>query len=107
MTCRQPGDIPPTRRANRPTERLAGHRGGADRWEVVQAAEFIHLLRGQLRDMTGRLAWLERHGGAGRNDRERAMRTEAAGLRRDIEEAQILIDRLHCRYLGTKTRRLD
>ena len=34
------------------------------------------------------------------NGRARAMRLEAAALRRDMQEAQVLIDRLQRRYLS-------
>ena len=62
----------------------------------VQAVEFIRALQVQLRKMTSRLAWVERQGVAARSSRE--MRLEAAALRRDIQEARLLIERLQRRY---------
>jgi hypothetical protein len=50
--------------------------------------------------MTSKLAWLERQAVIRRNARACAMRIEGAALRRDINEAQILIDRLPRRYLN-------
>jgi hypothetical protein len=66
--------------------------------QSVQAAEFIRALRAHLHGVTSRLAWIERHHVAGSDARASAMRTEAASLRREINEAQILIDRLQRRY---------
>ena len=67
--------------------------------QAAQAVEFIRTLRVQLREMTSQLAWVERRGVTGRSSRE--MRIEAAALRRDITEANVLIDRLQRRYLGS------
>jgi hypothetical protein len=50
--------------------------------------------------MTTQLARVERQDVTGRNGRACALRTEAAALRRDIQEAQFLIDRLQRRYLN-------
>ena len=79
-----------------------GHDGSAGQWQLLQAKEFIRALHRQLDEMTSRLAWLERQDVAGRNDRVRARRIEAAELRRDIREAQLLIDRLRRSYLKAK-----
>jgi hypothetical protein len=68
-------------------------------WQAAQAAEFSRALQVQLRKMTSRLAWVERQGVTDRSSRE--MRLEAAALRRDIKEAQVLIDRLQLRYLNS------
>lgn len=68
-------------------------------WQAAQAAEFTRALQVQLREMTSQLAWIERQDVTGRNARTCAMRIEAAALRRDIQEAQVLIDRLRRRYL--------
>ncbi len=57
--------------------------------------ELVRALREQLDKMTARLAWIERQGVTGRN-----RRLEATWLRRDINEAQLLIDRLQRRYLN-------
>jgi hypothetical protein len=62
--------------------------------------EFIRALRMQLLEMTAKLTWIERQDVTPRNARAYAMRVEAAALRRDIQEAQFLIDRLVRRYLG-------
>jgi hypothetical protein len=68
-------------------------------WQAAQAVEFSRALQVQLRKMTSRLAWVERQGVTDRNSRE--MRLEAAALRRDIKEAQVLIDRLQLLYLNS------
>jgi hypothetical protein len=68
--------------------------------QAAQAVELIRALRHQLHEMTTRLAWVERHDVTGRNGRACAMRMEAASLRRDIQEAESLIDRLQRRYLN-------
>jgi hypothetical protein len=66
--------------------------------QAAQAAELVRALRNQLHRMTTQLARLERQdvtGGKGR-----AVRMEAAELRRDIKEAQTLINQLQRRYLN-------
>jgi hypothetical protein len=68
--------------------------------DTAQALEFVRALRHELHEMTTQLAWVERQEVTGRNARACAMRLEAAALRRDIREAQLLIDRLARRYLG-------
>ena len=68
--------------------------------DVAQAAELVRALRDQLREMTTKLAWVERQDVTGRNGRACAMRLEAAALRRDIKKAQVLIDRLQRRFLS-------
>jgi hypothetical protein len=82
----------------------AGQWGATIRWvrdcDVAQAAELVGALRDQLREMTTKLAWVERQGVTGRNGRACAMRLEAAALRRDIKKAQVLIDRLQRRFLS-------
>ena len=67
--------------------------------QAAQAVELVRALRHQLHEMTSQLAWAERHG-VGRNRRACEIRMEAAELRRDIEEAQALIDQLQRRYLN-------
>jgi hypothetical protein len=58
--------------------------------DAAQAAVLIRAL-GDVRDkMISRMTWLERHGA----------QSEAAALRRDVNEAQAHITRLHRRYLG-------
>ena len=71
-----------------------------DARDVAQAVELVRALRAQLLEMTGQLVWIERQDVTSRNGRAWAMRVEAATLRRDITEAQILVDRLQRRYLG-------
>ena len=71
-----------------------------DACDVAQAVELVRALRAQLLRMIGQLAWIERQDVTRRNGRAWAMRVEAATLRRDINEAQILIDRLQRRYLN-------
>jgi hypothetical protein len=71
-----------------------------DARDVAQAVELVRELRAQLLEMTGQLAWIERQHVTSRNGRAWAMRVEAAALRRDINEAQMLVDRLQRRYLG-------
>jgi hypothetical protein len=78
---------------------------GCDRFvvrycDIAQALELVRALRHQLHEMTTQLAWVERQHVTGRNGRACAMRLEAAALRRDIKEAQVLIDRLQLRYLN-------
>ena len=68
---------------------------------AAQAAEFIRALRVQLLQMTGRLTWIERQGVTGRSS-SREIRLEAGALRRDIQEAQILIDRLAVTCTATR-----
>ena len=62
--------------------------------------ELIRALRHQLDEMTTRLVWVERQDVTSKNGRACTMRTEASALRRDIQEAQLLIDRLQRRYLN-------
>ena len=71
-----------------------------DRRDAAQAVELVRALRDQLHEMTHRLAWLERQDFTGRNGGASAIRCEAAALRLDISEAEILIDRLQRRYLN-------
>jgi len=66
--------------------------------EAAQAVELVRALRHQLHKMTTQLARVNGQGVTGRSHRARAMRLEAAALRRDIREAQVLIDRLERRY---------
>ena len=71
-----------------------------DGWQVAQAVEFTRALRIQLGEMTNQLVWIERQDVTASNARACAMRVEAAALRRDIQEAQFLIERLQRRYLN-------
>jgi hypothetical protein len=67
---------------------------------VAQAVELVRALRDQLLEMTYQLAWVERQDVSRTHGRAGAMRLHAAALRRDIAEAQVLIDRLQRRYLS-------
>ena len=70
-------------------------------WEPAQAAEFVRVLRAQLHKMTAELARTQRQQVPGRSAWACAKRMEAAALRRDIREAETLIDRLqHCYLPG-------
>ncbi|MGO9926309.1 MAG: hypothetical protein ACLPLP_09255 [Mycobacterium sp.] len=71
-----------------------------DECAAAQAVELIRALRDQLHDMTQHLARLERQGATARNGQASAIRSETAALRRDINEAQILVGRLQRRYLN-------
>jgi hypothetical protein len=64
----------------------------------AQAVLLVRALCDVLHKMTQRLAWLESRDATG--GWERAIRLEAAPLRRDISEARRHIDRLERRYLG-------
>jgi hypothetical protein len=66
--------------------------------EAAQALELVRALRHQLHEMTTQLARVERQDVTGRKGR--AVRMEAAELRRDLKEAQALIDKLQRRYLN-------
>ena len=68
--------------------------------DAAQAEELIRELRHQLQKMTTELAWVERHVTGTGGGQARALRMEATGLRRDIRQAQSLIDRLQRRYLS-------
>ena len=61
--------------------------------------ELVRALCDQLHEMTSQLAWVQSRSISGAGGRACAMRLEAAALRRDIAESQILIDRLQRRYL--------
>jgi hypothetical protein len=72
-----------------------------DERDAAQAAELVRALRDQLLQMTRQLAWLERQDVASWTSRPSAIRCEAAALRLDISQAQILTDRLQRRYLNS------
>ena len=67
-------------------------------WRRAQAVHFIRAWRQQLHKMTSQLATIERQDPTARNPRAYAMRLEAATLRREIHQAQVLSDRLRSRY---------
>jgi hypothetical protein len=61
--------------------------------------ELVRALRAKLNEMTVHLDWVERHAAiTSSHSMESAMRSEAAGLRRDIDEALVLINGLQRRY---------
>jgi hypothetical protein len=72
-----------------------------DEVDAAQAVELVRALRDQLHQMTRQLAWLDREDVTGTNSRASAIRSEAAALRRDINEAKVFIDRLKRRYLNS------
>ena len=71
-----------------------------DERDAAQAAELVRALRNQLHVMTHELVRLERQHVTGTSSRSSAIRCEAAALRRDINEAQTLVDQLQLRYLN-------
>jgi hypothetical protein len=58
--------------------------------DAAQAYQLIRAVCHERDKMTRQLSWVEKH----------ASRREAAALRRDLDEAQIHINRLQRRYLG-------
>jgi hypothetical protein len=72
-----------------------------DERDAAQAMELVRALRDQLHEMTHQLARLERQDVASWTSRATAIRCEAAALRRDINEAQTLVDLLQLRYLNS------
>jgi hypothetical protein len=80
--------------------RAMDYDGSVGASQIAQAVEFVRALREHVVKMTTQLPWIERQDVIGRNARAYAMRIEANALRRDIDEAQILIDRLRRRYLN-------
>jgi hypothetical protein len=60
--------------------------------DAPQAAELVRALHDQLLEMTRELVRLEGRDATGTSSRASAIRCEAAALRRDITEAQTLID---------------
>jgi hypothetical protein len=84
----------------RTTDAVAGRYSPVVAGDVAQALHLVRALRDQLHQMTRELVRLERQDVTGTNGRASAIRCEAAALRRDINEAQILIDRLQRRYLN-------
>ena len=72
------------------TSRLNGYAVAMGERDAAQAAVLIRALSDVRDKMISRMTWLERHGA----------QSEAAALRRDVNEAQAHITRLHRRYLG-------
>jgi hypothetical protein len=77
------------------------HAFSMDERDAAQAAEVVRALRNQLHVMTHELVRLERQDVTGTSSRASAIRCEAAALRRDINEAQTLVDLLQRRYLNS------
>jgi hypothetical protein len=68
--------------------------------QTAQALALIRALRENLNEMSAQLAFIERKGAAAKSSSMvSATRLEAAALRRDMNEAQVLIDRLRSHYL--------
>ena len=66
---------------------------------MAQAVEFIRALREKRDEITHHLAWVEQRAVNSESSWASAMRSEAAALRSDINEANFLIDGLQRRYL--------
>ena len=68
--------------------------------EAAQAMQLVRALRDQLSELTAQLAQVERQDVTlMKKGRASAVRLHAASLRRDIKEAQALIDQLQRHYL--------
>jgi hypothetical protein len=87
----------------RTTDAVAAHYSPVVTRDVAQALHLVRALRDQLHEMTHELVRLERQDATGMNGRASAIRCEAAAPRRDINEAQILIDRLQLLASGLST----
>jgi hypothetical protein len=74
--------------------------GPVNQRDVAQAVELVRALRDQLHQMTRQLVRLERLDVSGTGSRASAIRCDTAALRRDIDEAQTLIDLLQLRYFN-------
>jgi hypothetical protein len=74
---------------------------------AAQARELLAALLEQVSVMTPRLVRAEREGACGDSSRARTIRREAAALRRDVGQAQFLIERLRRRYPGVDADRLS
>lgn len=83
------------------TDAVAAHYSSVVAREVAQAEQLVRALRDQLHKMIHELVRLERQDVTGTSSRASAIQCEAAALRLDINEAQILIDRLQHRYLNS------
>ena len=68
--------------------------------QAAQAVKLINALHDQVNEMTAQVDWLERKSTRATSaSMVVATRAEAAAVRRDINEAQVLIHRLRSRYL--------
>ncbi|MBV8785210.1 MAG: hypothetical protein JOZ00_00795 [Mycobacterium sp.] len=73
--------------------------------EAAQAMQLVRALRDQLSELTAQLAQVERQDVTlMKKGRASAVRLHAAALRRDIKEAQALIEQLQRSYLPTDER---
>jgi hypothetical protein len=70
-----------------------------DTHDAAQALELVRALSHQIREMTVKLTRIERQAAHSSIRHSAALRSEAAALRRDIDEAQMFIGRLQRRYL--------
>lgn len=74
-------------------------------YRAAQALKFISALHNQVNEMTAQVAWLERKSARATSaSMVAATRAEASALRRDISEAQVLIDQLRSGYLKSHER---
>jgi len=71
---------------------------------MAQAVEFIRALCAKRDEMALQLTWVEQRAVNTEGSRASAMRSDAAALRRDINEALFLINRLQRRYLNGNER---
>jgi hypothetical protein len=72
-----------------------------DQHDAAQVMELVRALRERLHEMTCRLVRVGRQGFTLMNSPASAIRCERAELRRDISEAQILVNRLERHYLNS------
>jgi hypothetical protein len=82
---------------------FAEHRTDQTAWcpATAQAVELVRALRHQLHEMTAQLAWVESQDVTRMNGSSHARCAwKQAALRRDIREAQVLIDQLQRLYLS-------
>jgi hypothetical protein len=82
---------------------FAEHRTDKNAWcpATAQAVELVRALRHQLHEMTAQFAWVESQDVTRTNGPSHARcGWKQAALRRDIREAEVLIDRLERRYLS-------
>ena len=72
----------------------------ADDSNTAQAEKLVAALREQVRDMSSKLVTVEREGIGSGTSRARALRIQAAELRRDLDHARFLLERLDRRFPG-------
>jgi hypothetical protein len=98
LAARWPLRIPAARAISRLGQGQLCNDSTVDERNAAQAVELVRALCDQLHQMTRQLARLECQSVTGTNGRASAIRSEAAALRRDINKAQLHIDRLERRY---------